>query len=83
MRTLPFNVTGHPALSVPAGFVAGLPVGLQIVGPAGAEALICRIGARLRALDRPRGAAPAGGPPVFGQMPKSGEAPRRESSADP
>ena len=26
MRTLPFSVTGHPALSVPAGFVGGLPV---------------------------------------------------------
>lgn len=31
--TYPFNVSGHPAVTVPCGFdAAGLPVGLQIVG---------------------------------------------------
>ena len=30
--TLPINIAGIPAISVPAGFAAGLPIGMQIMG---------------------------------------------------
>jgi amidase len=31
-NTTPFDVTGHPAMSVPCGLSADLPVGLMLVG---------------------------------------------------
>jgi aspartyl-tRNA(Asn)/glutamyl-tRNA(Gln) amidotransferase subunit A len=37
-----FNWLKFPAVSVPCGFVQGLPVGLQIAGPPGSEAKIFR-----------------------------------------
>lgn len=39
----PFNLTQQPAASVPCGFTSeGLPVGMQIVGPRYADALVLR-----------------------------------------
>lgn len=50
MQTMPFNVTGHPALSVPTGLTtAGLPISVQIVGRPFDEAMVLRIG---RAVER-------------------------------
>jgi amidase len=31
-NTSPFDVTGHPAMSIPCGMSAGLPIGLMLVG---------------------------------------------------
>ncbi len=40
--TIPINIAGIPAMSIPAGFVDGLPVGMQIMGRPLAEETILR-----------------------------------------
>ncbi len=46
------NMTGHPALSLPCGFSEGLPVGLQLIGPAGRDGeLLAAAAAVERCLD--------------------------------
>ena len=40
----PAAVAGYPHLTVPAGFVSGLPVGLSFVGPAYSEGLLIGLG---------------------------------------
>jgi len=43
-NTSPFNVYGWPSISVPCGFTrSGLPIGLQISGPLGADALVLQV----------------------------------------
>lgn len=44
MRTIGFNLSGHPALALPIGFHQGLPIGLQIVGRHNDEARVLQVG---------------------------------------
>ena len=41
--TLPINIAGVPAISIPAGFAGGLPVGMQIIGKPLAEETLLKI----------------------------------------
>ena len=46
----PFNMTGHPVVNVPAGTVEGLPVGMQVVGPAYGEPRLLEVAAAVEAV---------------------------------
>ncbi|MDO8686927.1 MAG: amidase family protein, partial [Candidatus Berkelbacteria bacterium] len=46
--TISVNLAGLPAISVPAGQVNGLPVGLQIIGKPFEEDNICNIGKMIK-----------------------------------
>lgn len=49
LLTIPVNLAGLPAISIPAGFVDGLPVGLQLIGPKYAEEVIYQAAAAFEA----------------------------------
>ncbi len=43
-NTMPFNMTGHPAISLPCGFDhEGMPIGLQVVGPLRADQQLLKL----------------------------------------
>jgi aspartyl-tRNA(Asn)/glutamyl-tRNA(Gln) amidotransferase subunit A len=41
--TLPINIAGVPAISIPAGFADGLPIGMQIIGKHFREETVLRV----------------------------------------
>lgn len=43
----PFNLSGHPALSLPLEGASGLPVGLQLIAAKGADELLCAVAREL------------------------------------
>ena len=44
--TMPFNLTGNPAISLPCGFDgAGMPLAIQLIAPPGADAELLRVAA--------------------------------------
>lgn len=48
----PFNATGQPAISLPAGFdERGLPMSVQLVGKPGADAQVLQLAAQLEGLE--------------------------------
>jgi len=48
--TWPWNLLGWPSVNVPAGFTSdGLPIGVQLMGPAGSEPLLVALAAALEA----------------------------------
>ena len=53
--TIPWDISGSPALTVPFGMSEGLPVGVQLVGRHVGEETVLRAG---MALERARGPLP-------------------------
>jgi aspartyl-tRNA(Asn)/glutamyl-tRNA(Gln) amidotransferase subunit A len=49
LATIPSNLYGGPAMSLPAGLSEGLPVGLQVMAPTLRDDLLYQVGGALEA----------------------------------
>jgi amidase len=47
LYTVPYSFTGQPAVSLPAVWVDGMPIGIQLVADRGCEDLLLRVAAQL------------------------------------
>ena len=54
LYTIPANLSGGPAVSVPVGLSDGLPVGLQVMAPTMRDDVAYRVGAALESTQDPR-----------------------------
>jgi aspartyl-tRNA(Asn)/glutamyl-tRNA(Gln) amidotransferase subunit A len=67
--TIPANLTGNAAISVPCGLADGLPVGLQVMAPVLGDDRVYRVGAAVeRALEERWGG------PLLAKAPELAEA---------
>jgi aspartyl-tRNA(Asn)/glutamyl-tRNA(Gln) amidotransferase subunit A len=57
--TIPADLAGIPAVSIPCGFSEGLPVGLQVMGPSWREDVVLRVAAAYESLNEWRSHQPA------------------------
>jgi len=50
--TWPWNLVGWPSINIPAGFTSdGLPIGVQLMGPANSEPMLISLAAELEAIN--------------------------------
>lgn len=47
LHTVPYSFTGQPAVSLPAAWIEGMPVGIQLVADVGREDVLLRVAAQL------------------------------------
>jgi amidase len=58
--TWPWNLLGWPSINIPAGFTSnGLPIGVQLMGPANSEPLLVSLAAALEAIGAWQAVQPA------------------------
>ncbi|MFZ0170302.1 MAG: Asp-tRNA(Asn)/Glu-tRNA(Gln) amidotransferase subunit GatA [Acidimicrobiales bacterium] len=71
--TIPSNLSGHPAVSVPFALDPdGLPVGVQVLAPALGEALMLRVAATVEAFASPSARGPVRPRPTGGEVEPGG-----------
>ena len=71
--TISINIAGNGGMNLPVAFgEGGLPIGLQIVGPAFKDELILRVGAALEGVREISKLAPSGGSAATGDLAAAG-----------